>query len=340
MRTRITVLMLLCIFCNCRSIKNNDIEEISFKNEEIKVQYLKAEELLNVCDSIKLSSRVLCLSDKMLINESSGCGLFHVIDLQNEKYLGHFGTVGSGIGQINYAMTLMKDGNEDIQMADMNDRKIVIFDKDNLKFKDEYYISNILPSTNTFVLDKKLYSTSFVKGDHRIYISDLKGNLKSGIGAIQKKYNNNIPDQGSGQGYDAQMGFNNNIIAVSYLTAPILQTYNRKNKKWTTITGPDNFSSIFEINDKNYFHYTKDTRLGYVDVKVTNKYIYALYSGKELFFQNKYPCKDIYVFNLNGTPVKHYILNEGITNFDLRDEYIYGYYMGDKANRLFKFHIR
>lgn len=45
----------------------------------------------------------------------------------------------------------------------------------------------------------------------------------------------------------------------------------------------------------------REIRFGFEDIFVTDKYIYALYNGKNSV-ENEYFAKDIFVFNWDGTP--------------------------------------
>jgi hypothetical protein len=343
MNKKIIFLFIIFALYNCSTSKKDNFKKRSFNTEDLDVVNLKSTEILNVCDSTSLTTKVLCISDKLILNEARGKGFFHVVDLKNEKYLGLFGNIGSGPGEIGHGENLAKDDNGDLQIYDSQQKKIVVFNiellKKNIGFEKEYQLSKLIGSINTFVLDKEVYSLSFAKPDHRIYVSDLQGNLKDSIGTIPAENNGKFLKNVFAQGHDAKIQFNNDIIALSYLTTPIIQIFNRKNKQWIVTNGPEHFPSIFIQKNNNSLAYTKESKTAYVDIKVSNKYIYALYSGRHLF-DEEFGCKDIYVFDMDGNPVKHYVLDKEIIAFDIyEDNFIYGLEMGLKKNKLFKFKI-
>lgn len=338
-------LFILIIFFSCTSTPKSDFKDIIFSKKNVTSINVASTEILNICDSIVSPNSVLCIGDYLVINEFGPNGSFHTVDLKNGKYLGVFGNNGRGPGEMSMPATLTKDDNDNLYIFDIQQQKVVQYDIDSLlnkkKFQNEFKLKNLNGALAAIILKSKVYSLNSRKSDYRIYVSDMKGKDIEGLGALPNNFKN-FPKNTFAEGHPAKIQYSNNILALCYLTTPLIQIFNMENKQWTTIGGPEEFLSIFETNNKAgmALAYTDKSRSGYLDIKISKKYIYALYSGKHIFGTTDFNSKTIYVFELNGTPIKKINLDKGLISFDVyNDKYIYGINLGMKI-RLLKFKIK
>ena len=113
----------------------------------------------------------------------------------------------------------------------------------------------------------------------------------------------------------------NNYFAAYTLTSGEIQFYSIKENKLVKENSYQLFVPSFKPNTNNGFGvaYLKDSPMGFLDVVQTNKFVYALYSGK-VGGINAYKGNKIYVFTHSGVPVKNYTLDIDIRTFDVNDK--------------------
>lgn len=90
------------------------------------------------------------------------------------------------------------------------------------------------------------------------------------------------------------------------------------------------YPPVFSLTDYDYQKtaLSLDSRAGFLDVACTDKYVYALYSGRvlsdDLF--TAYYGNHIFVYDWDGNPVKHYVLDKDLfmLNIDEDNGTLYG----------------
>ena len=116
------------------------------------------------------------------------------------------------------------------------------------------------------------------------------------------------------------------VLAGRYLD--ILEIYDEKGNLVKMLKGPEknadfDFEKERSIANKILIK-SRKTRRAYLAVKTTNDKIYALYSGKCKEDKEHYSySKKLYVFSLDGKPLKKYLLDVPIIDFEI-----------DEANRI------
>ena len=106
-------------------------------------------------------------------------------------------------------------------------------------------------------------------------------------------------------------------IAILYKYTDRIEIYEKGQLK-RTIDGPGKIDSnfTFEKTAKGFFipHFAPKSNLGYIDLAVSHKNIYALYSGKQRLKSNK-----IQIFDWNGKPLRQIILDTEISKFAIKE---------------------
>ncbi len=119
------------------------------------------------------------------------------------------------------------------------------------------------------------------------------------------------------------------VLACRY--ADRIEIVNLNSSKTKVTRGPEGFEPDFvELtgNDgKKLSTRGPDTRYAFVQGKVTNKFIYLLYSGNKDGTIHRYYGKYIYVYNWDGTPIEKLELNDDIEDFAItsNDSLMYTY---------------
>lgn len=146
-----------------------------------------------------------------------------------------------------------------------------------------------------------------------------------------KLYNMDLPDNLNNRFWENRIYYNdkNDKIVIFYVYTDIIEIYNSKMQLQKRIQGPDSFIPVLgnRIVEGKDFAYVKpeQTKFAYLFGVLTDTEIWTLYygispeKGKEL--QN-----NLFVFDYNGNPLRHYELDHPISYFtvDQKGKSIYG----------------
>jgi hypothetical protein len=177
-------------------------------------------------------------------------------------------------------------------------------------------------------LDFDLYGDScFIipdySGKHRFHFVDESGNIKSSHGEIPtlKRESRNIA---LAQAWRSFLDYNpgNGILAMVTQLGEVLEIYDLKNGGHVVKYGPHGEPGYQEVKGMAI----PSGIMGFSDVQVTGKYIYAVFHGrsfKEIAKQQP-PMIDggqyVYVFSLKGEPLVRYTLDRYIYGIDVNEE--------------------
>lgn len=223
---------------------------------------------------------------------------------------------------------------------DFAGRKVLGFNIDSLvlnkrplfekKINEKGICSSVQLVNNTF------YYTSDLTSENRIFSLDTLNNKTKGYGSLLLNYNN-IEDYNFGQACRAYLSHHNNKFITAYRLAPFFEIYNSESNKWTSILTVDDFPPAFkesEVEGYKAFVMTKNTKLGFIDISLSNDFIYLLYSGHKMDDNNN-QASTVLVFDYEGNPKEMYELDSYITSFEVfNDSIIYALGIDIKAELL------
>jgi hypothetical protein len=340
--------MLLCLYIlinvSCKKesniIRNEATAIIEDKNFLI-TENIKTEVLEDISDSTLLPINSFILKDYLIIDENKTDHLLHVIKIPEDKYLSKFIDRGAGPGEGLTIGTFYSNEEDVLGIYDNLTKKIFEVEIDTLfskkKVKNEYHLTSLIGAKGAMRFNNQIYFMSRNNNERYALLStDLNGKNLKGYGKlpeIDKKVFDLKRNINFDNVYTAKWDRNKEIFAISYVCIPLLKIFNAKNNKWITIAGPDDITPSLETLKSMFF---------YMDVKITDKYIYALYHGRKYDLSLKgpqeYNTNIIYVFDHQGNPKKKIMLDKGLFNFSIyKDAYLYGIGIGtDGASKLIK----
>lgn len=319
-------ILVLNISCKRETnIKQDKTSNVILDQNFLSKQNLKSITLENISDSLLFTTLPYIKDDYLFISEKKSDHLLHSISIPNDNYLGKYLNSGSGPGEGLIAWTLYENQGL-LGVYDDKQKKLIEFEVDSsnneMKFKNEYRLPSSIISGRAYHFDNQIYYLSHY--DNQIYAmqsTDLKGQNIKGYGqlpTVDKKEFNVERDKNLVNVYNAILDHNKGTFVIGYQFMPILKIFNSKNNKWITINGPDDYVPTLETIYKQIF---------YSYVKITDKYIYALYDGRDNVKEGpeRQNSNLIYIFDHQGKPVKKLILDKGIFSFAIyKDSYLYG----------------
>ncbi|WP_420384694.1 BF3164 family lipoprotein [Roseivirga sp.] len=195
-----------------------------------------------------------------------------------------------------------------------------------------------LDETNIIMMDWSI-------GKHVFRIMDFKSKKSYDIGDWKSlmKLDERIPVANQVQSHHGVLYINENrdLLALGALIVDYLLIYDDRTKSFKSIYGPQN----------HQLRYYKERPIaqrgftGYMNVKVVNDEIYALYSGKyDKDLEDPtdaYNCNLILVYDRNGKPIEQLQLDHSIQCFDVDTETntIYGLNFDQENPRIIEFKI-
>lgn len=166
-------------------------------------------------------------------------------------------------------------------------------------------------------------------GEHRFWEIDKNGQPVQSIGKIPSETANEETSRPAlAQAWRSFMDYNpdNGILVMATQLGETLEIYNLKDSTHKVLYGPEGEPN-FKIGNNGSS--IPIGIMGFSDIKITNKHIYAVFQGikfKEIlktYQQGKEPedgSKFIYVFDLQGNPVQKYTLDHAIYGIDINEE--------------------
>jgi hypothetical protein len=345
------VLFLMCSFLSCtkKDQSYTDKATVLYGRSDFKNNIsLKSKELSKISDSLFLPLNTEIIGDYLIILDNNGEHAIHVVNLIKEKYQGSFIKKGQGPNEILVPWFISKITDSTFLVYDAGSRKILGFHIDSLLrnkkllFEKKFNQKDLLTSMK--IIGENTYYTSYLNSSNRFFKKNLKSDKEQGYGTLLKNYRN-ASDVNFAQACIGNLDFENGKIITSYRFAPFFEIYNVELKKWKSILTIDNFSPMFkeiESEGEAVFSFSKKTKLGIVDIELSNQFIYLLYSGQNMF-NSKHKMevgKKILVFDYNGNPITIYDLDKELCSFEVyKDSIIYGIHNDLKAE-LVKFNIK
>ncbi len=260
--------------------------------------------------------------------------LLYVTDLHGDKYFCH----EFDYPALKYRKSFAAKGkapNEFLSVGNIgagNDGKLSLLDvfaRKVYKWEDERItLQTTFPHEMGMVLDFALYNDSaFIvpdfTGEKRINIVDCDGKTIRGIGTIPTSSKIGVHQVVVAKAWRSFIHYNpqNDIVALATQLGEVLEVYNLQSGETHITIGADG-------EPKCVFSETNarpDGVMGYGDVFVGNRNIYAIYWGHRIeeMKQGKITeegGKFFRIFDLDGNPLRQFVLDCHITGFSVDEE--------------------
>lgn len=282
MKKIINYFLIATIFLGCNQNERSIVEKsIAIENNDFNdTLYLKNQPFIDLSDSLFRPNIMFIHKNYLFINENTSNNLMHIVDLNNEAYIGKRGQRGAGPEEALNVWHFFSNTNGEIGIFDIELGKILIYDIDSLLLSDrsnyEYTNKKLIYSKSIGVNDNDLYflgnMSDISTTNNRLYKINLKNKSEeiNSIGSLPKlnyHYPNFKAEDEKIILSNARLVTKNNTIAIPYNNIPILEIYNTKSNKKITISGPDPLPDTDKFGEIYY----------YFIPYITDKYIYITY---------------------------------------------------------------
>ena len=251
----------------------------------------------------------------------------HQFEYPSMKHRQSFAKKGKGPDDFLDAENIRINSDGNCWLLDANNTKMVCFQTNATNsLEHELKLDSRLVRTLDFDLyQDSLFIVSDYTGEHRFHILDSDGTIKESRGSIPiRKQDADIPNVVYAQAWRGFLDYNpkNGILAIATQLGEVIEIYNLPENRLVNV--------VYGKQGEPQFQYSGGYALpngimGYSDVYVGKENIYALFWGRT--FKEIARDKDnieggnqIHVFDLEGNPIKEYILDRYITGFCIDEE--------------------
>lgn len=308
--------------CKERERRSIDSQFFSFEKE------LSAQVFSLPSDSIGRPAAMQIVDTLLILDDSNQEYLYKVIDLKSGAIVGHLGKVGKGPGEI-LQPTLF-------EIVQGKERTIGIYDRRSFKYSEVNvdtaiqignYISKITSGTlnSNYSWVSKLDADRYIGTgyfDKRYVISDKSGSIIAY--ALDYPYKNDFKNASN---FDVAFAMQAILKVRPDGKRIVLATYSSPNIEIVSVEN-SKLSKLSELyygqpgfvprsgNGMITVDYNADNTWGFIDVSVTNGYIYLLYSGRSRKKDGS-PlsiAKTVLVYTWEGKPLARYKLDRDVNS--------------------------
>jgi hypothetical protein len=313
------------------SCGNNNTKKDRLFSEEKKIVFnaMNTGESLGRVFSIKSKDNYLIVIEKNMDTQ------LQLID-KKTKACYKFGRSGQGPEELLQCGDVIEGDNKHIEVYDAQKQTLFKFNMDSIiKRKEDCRPEAqikvpMYPLSISRLREGAYVALGLMSGMKRFIFIDGNGKVISMEGALPEKKMNNINDIVHAFAYWGRLTTNQkeNKIAVCTNYAGMIQIYDCKTGKVQLIKEHNLFSADYKEVDGN-FAVTPQTRWGYLSIDSNEKFIYALYSGRN---QMENPDGSfsvsgiIHVYDWEGNPVCRLLSDRKLQTICVDDENnLYGY---------------
>ena len=287
--------------------------------EEIKIEKSNLDTLFRVPLDLQIQGKYL------IANEArKDSTLFYLFELPSLNLIGEIGTPGKGKGQIlNAWQTGINNGKA--YALGLTLQKMLEYDIDSIKtlgrkaVPKEYFLKERVNSVYEleFLNNETFVGLSNRSKDSRMFFNTYKNGIQTTkTTPYPIRFEQNYPSEAMTQIFDANATFdaNKTKIFVANTNIRLIEIYDIDGNILKFIKFGDFKLPNFDIETSDGFPMYIDTgnnERTFLDIAASDKYLCAIFSGKVDQWES-YSSKYMYVFDLDGNPIKKVILNTEI----------------------------
>ncbi len=261
------------------------------------------------------------IEDKIVATAFDGTNAVSIFDKNNGKLINSVMPVGRGPGEYTSHHLLLNASGDSVYVYDLQNRSVSTY-------ASEEFIKRSLPNRVVMLDKSNMYLNATPLTDGKYLSFPIKG----------ARFANHEADGKLISSYNKYPSFKEitDTLSIHYMyrglektdvkpdgskfvstnsLGSILEIFSIKDDLITLEKEQRFYAPKITINDTKRVVVQPDCLIGLMDLKTTDQYIYAIFSGKQNkeINGNKVSGKYVYVFDWNGKPVKSYNLNKDIT---------------------------
>lgn len=306
------ILMLVCTaLVSCKREKTENtycIKTINLTGQQLRINDV----FIRYPFRVRLSDNVLYVMD---LHGTENC--IHQFSYPGLKHLKSIGKIGNGPGEILDSENIRFDSQNSLWLLDANQKKLISIQK---KGQKQISLEGRLIRTLDFdLVNDSLFVVPDYTGKHRYNLVNQRGKVVKSVGSIPNSNQPTKSDIATAQAWRSFIDYNpkNSILAVATQLGEVLEVYDLVH---------DSLINTHYGHEGAPKYYVRDGVaipngiMGYSDVYVGDKLIYALFWGSRIEDVRRGKIKkeggdQIHVFDLKGALVKKFKLDHFISGF-------------------------
>lgn len=335
MKQFVGIIFFVCICISCKHKKRET--SVTYKSLDLKEYAIPTDSLINpehfsiTSDSLNIPVRMILIDTVLTVEDFSEEPALHFIDTKSGTQIAQFGRRGEGPGEFEDAwnMGLIPNRENAFSVYDTKLLRLTVIKvkkKGMLKLHPsilkiiKLHSTKGLPYYPIFVSDSSIVASGLYTNNRLAFFGD-KGKVYRYTG-MTPPGPSNIPGTIKNQAYKGilRMKSDGTKMVLACHFGDRLEFYNKSGKLYKIVEGkikPE--YELQNVNGNPVMGLDSKTRLGYLDIKCTNNYIFVLFSGRKMHSGYEV-ANTIRVFDWNGKLVKVMKLNENIECIAINDK--------------------
>lgn len=264
-------------------------------------------------DKLTNPTSIIALDSFLVVGDLSSSSL-EIYSITDGSFLTTLGNFGKGPGEFEIILTLSKVYNESesIWVFDAALNRLTKYNVTSKQPLQMITLKSGMPYGPVSVEDSLFISPGFSLTEGRFAIFNKDGDYLRSIGTIPGERDENVPIPIHLQAYQGKLRIkpSQDKLVFSTYYADRIDIYNNNGLILNTAFGASNTPPIYSISTVGDIPVmalsVANTRYGYIDVAVTDNYIYGLYSGRHL--GDSY-ANLIHVYDWKGNNIINYHLD-------------------------------
>lgn len=286
-------------------------------------------EILNDEEVLGDIGMLAVVGEYVIVGDSYLSPAIHVIRRSDGLVAGQVGRPGEGPGEYMSVWRILPLDDNSFAVYDFVLRRFTSYSVENMDASVQYQrlLFEGYPIGVGIVGDHFIATGLFSQG--RIQVADQSGNPMRFIGSP--------PSGPRGTPVQVRQHAHHGVIAtrpgstqfvIANRYADELEFFQLDNTEAILAKGPADIHRVYKVKNNNGIPSMllgADARHGYLDVAASNKYVYALFSGRKVDETNSIQCRTIHVYDWHGRLVRMLALNIDVTDIAVSqdDEYLY-----------------
>ncbi len=314
------LLIFLLVLFSCQEENNTD-KMIEFP----KVVALVATELRTEGVYMRYPFRIRIMDSCLYAMDLHASEYFcHRLDYPSMKYQRSLMRFGRAPGEYSDAENIRIDRHRRLWTLDANKRQLMAFTPGTDTLLCEIKLSEELIRPLDFdFYDDSTFIIPDYSGQHRICLVNREGEIVKRLFSVptRKSHKADIPLAQAWRGF---IDYNptNHLLAIATQLGEVIELYNLKENKLLKVIYGKSGEPVYNTKEG---YAIPDGIMGYSDVSVGRKHIYALFWGHTFKDMKKGLIKKeggriLRVFDLKGNPVCQYLLDRHVTCFTVNEQ--------------------